>query len=286
MRPISQFGGWASHVHGAIKYLQSRGPQSLESRYQTMLFHHAKQASVLWGLYSRQPIPFSGKDWLRISASAPFVSHETRLIDIGTRIPGLLSGSSSGSEYQAYFQELVSVSREIQIWISEFRQQSNVLVQACKESNFPSYFRLVEPNVLSTALKFQNFNDAWYLSTAWTYLYLVRTTFLSLALSGLDLQTGDTPQSIAASVEMIVDHLCQTIPQALSSESGFSGRMSVNLFLRLLTLHFEAQSRREMARWCKDIEDALYTPDQGHAGAWTAHWEGTIDLPYINQVEK
>lgn len=292
MRPISQFGGWASHVQGLIKYLQSRGPRRLETRYQTVLFHHAKQASILWGISCQQSIPFGGKDWLRVSRSAPLVNHQTRLIDLGTKIPGLLAPSNrlsnptNMSEYRTYFLELLTTSAEIQAWISEFYQERVILVYACSEINFPTYHRLVQSNMLDTALRFQNFNDAWYISTAWTYLYLIQTTCLALMLSEQPLQVDADPKSLAISVELIVDNLSKTVPQALSSEAGFSGRMSLNLFLRMLTLHYEAQKRHEMVRWCQGIEGALYTPDQGHAGAWMANWEGLIELPQIAQLEK
>ncbi|KEQ88178.1 hypothetical protein M438DRAFT_79155 [Aureobasidium pullulans EXF-150] len=289
IRPISQFGGWASHVRGAIKYLEDRGPRLLKTRYQTVLFHHAKQASVLWGIFHQEPIPFSGKDWLRISESAPFINHETRLIDIGIRIPGLLSPSSylssptDMSGYQTYFQDLLATSYDIQKWLAGFHRQRDVLLHACDETNFPTYFRLVKRNVLSTASSFRDFNDAWYLSTAWTYLYLLQTTCLSIMHSGLPLHFDVDAASLVASVESTVDNLTKTVPQALSAQSGFSGRLSVNLFLRMITLHYEAQGRDEMVGWCGDIESALYTPDQGHAGAWMANWERVIKLPRISQ---
>lgn len=254
-----------------------------------MLFHHAKQASVLWGIFHQEPIPFSGKDWLRISESAPFINHETRLIDIGTRIPGLLSPSSylssptDMSGYQTYFQDLLATSHDIQKWLADFHRQRDVLLHACDGINFPTYFRLVKRNVLSTASSFRDFNDAWYLSTAWTYLYLLQTTCLSIMHSGLPLHFDVDAASLVASVESIVDNLSKTVPQALSAQSGFSGRLSVNLFLRMITLHYEAQGRDEMVRWCGDIESALYTPDQGHAGAWMANWERVIKLPRISQ---
>lgn len=101
--------------------------------------------------------------------------------------------------------------------------------------------------------------------------------------SGLPLHFDVDAASLVASVERTIDNLSKTVPQALSAQSGFSGRLSVNLFLRMITLHYEAQGRDEMVRWCGDIESALYTPDQGHAGAWMANWERVIKLPRISQ---
>lgn len=284
MQPISQFGGWASHVEGAIRYMQHRGPRPLRNRYQAVLYHHVKQAAVLWGLNYQQPLPFCEKDWSEVSDSAPLLDHETKLINHGTKIPGILHLSNESdtnvSASLGCLQSLLTSRHDILTWINEFHQRRSVVIRSCNETNFPTYFSSVKENVLKVAFIFQNFNDAWYFSTAWTYLYLIETTYLRV-IQRLGLSpVNEHAKPTYASVQSTIDNLCRTIPQALELESGFSGRLSMNLFLRMITVHFEAQKREDMVRWCQNLDSIICSSEQGQANTWLANLGRESYLPH------
>lgn len=248
------------------------GPKPLQNRYQAVLYHHVKQSAVLWGLNYQQPIPFCDKEWMDMSTSAPLLDHETQIVNLGTKIPGILYLSNVSDTHNPASLEcsqmLLTSRHDILNWINEFYQRRGVVIQECTSANFPAYFSSVKHNILEAAFTFYNFNDAWYLSSAWTYLYLVETTYLKIKSPTRWSQIQAHAEPTYASVQSIIESLCRTIPQALEPQSGFSGRLSINLFLRIITSHYEMQKREEMVRWCQNVESIMYSSEQGQADAW------------------
>ncbi|TIA28203.1 hypothetical protein D6C78_10852 [Aureobasidium pullulans] len=270
MQPTSHIGGWLFHIHGAMRMLESQGPKLLTSYYETVLFHHVRQGAVLWGISHRKKIWLDHPDWLFMSTSAPMTSMETRLIDLGVKVPALLAvsdnlfknGSRDQLGHRQHWIATSSASECISTWIQEFYLAKGVTLQVCNKDSFCGYLSAIAENPLQEAFLFLTYNDTWYLSMAWAYLFVIQNAQLTtLPFSN---RTDEVRDELQASIDATVGNLCRVIPQFFDPAFGFLGRASINLFLRSINVYFEAKGDLRMTKFCQDVEGALSTSSSGH----------------------
>ncbi|THW84839.1 hypothetical protein D6D15_08531, partial [Aureobasidium pullulans] len=293
MKPTSQKGVWAVHNAGAQRFVESLGPWQLQDRYEGALFDSVRQNAILWGIVHKKEIPFDQRIWRAMSEAAISVTSERRLIDIGTMIPGLLvvtqdllQGSVKDGDYIPIWQNLTCVQENLLTWIHHYHTESSFAVKACNAKTSPAYFDQIgtTSDLLGHGFVFPKFHDAWFMSTAWIYLYAIQNALLRVAQITSGIATKEYLDELQKSVHIAVWNMCQTIPKLLEHSFGFVGRICIFLTSSLRRMYFEAIGDLNMVEWCQRI-DAILHWRGGVAPLWMSKWDDAV-RPCLNETNR
>lgn len=253
-----------------MKLVEDRGPRTISNRYGTVLFQHVRQGAILWGMSTRQKIPFDSPPWISMSVCAPMTSPETRLLDLGISLPNLLAigdqfrarNHDNEVERESYWHVLSAAFQQITTWVETYIIDKAVITKTCDPCCFGSFLEAIDSFPFEEAFLCQSFNDAWYLSMAWTFLFAVQKAQMSML--SLPLHPVEGRAELNRSMDVTASQLCMTIPQFFNPSFGFLGRASINLFLQLLLSYFETRCDERMVKFCRDVEDSLEKSRFGH----------------------
>ncbi|KAH0334962.1 hypothetical protein KCU81_g9251, partial [Aureobasidium melanogenum] len=265
-RPTAQPGGYFMHIQGMAHFLAKEVPQRLSSCYETILFQSARQASILSSIALGKRTPFDTEEWISLSQSAPLVTSETRLLDIAVKIPNLLVPDHHNMGDSLHLSTLLAVQRSLGHWIEAYRNQKMViLLQAFDPALFPDFAQVVSHDLGGRQVLFcASFNDAWYLSLAWSLLFIVQSAHLYILVSSSEPTLELECQQLKVSLQTTASALCSTIPQFFDKTWGFVARSSINLSLQLLTYYYQSVGDDSMIEFCLRVRRALGRPELGH----------------------
>lgn len=201
---------------------------------------------------------------MTLSKSAPMVTSETRLLDIGVSIPNLLAGDHHDIRDCSRYSTLETVQQSLRHWIQEYRCEKGVVSQAFDPAQFPEFTRLVAPNLGGEMPFFKCFNDAFYLSLAWSLSFLVQSAQLLILAHSFEPKPSECKQ-LETSLMQTAQLLFSTIPHFLDRDWGFVARSSINVFLQLLTRYYQNVGHEFMIELCLAVKGALSRPEFGHA---------------------
>ncbi|THY69008.1 hypothetical protein D6C87_10695 [Aureobasidium pullulans] len=284
IRPTSLKGGWAVHAAGARQFLETLGPWNLCGQYQGALFDQVRQNTILWGIVHRQEIPFHHRKWLSMSEAAISITSERRLIDMGTMIPGLLAAthdllrvSDKEGDCISVWRSLISIQDGLLTWIRHYQNQSSLVIQACDAVNFPAYYNHmgISGDSLKHGLVFRTFREAWFMSTAWLYLYTIQNTLLRFRQIIGGIATDEILDELQRSIHATVWNMCQTVPRLLEQSAGFLGYVCIFLSSNLRKMYFEALGDLDMVLWCQKLDVILHRRG-GVAPLWISRWDDAM----------
>ncbi|KAH0372487.1 hypothetical protein KCU65_g1221, partial [Aureobasidium melanogenum] len=266
MRPVAQPGGYFMHIQGMVQFLAKEVPQRLSSCYETIMFQMARQASILSSIALGERTPFDTEEWISLSQSAPLVTSETRLLDIGVKIPNLLVPDHQITGDALHLSRLLAAQRSLDDWIEAYRNEKGViLLQAFDPVIFPDFVQVVTHDLGGHQVLFcASFNDAWYLSLAWSLLFVVQLARLYILVNSSEPTLKLECEQLRVSLQTTASALCSTIPQFFDKTWGFIARSSMNLFLQLLTYYYYSVGDESMLEFCLKVRHALGRPELGH----------------------
>lgn len=264
IRPIAQAGGYFLHMQGIVDFLAAKTPRRLTSCYETMLFQKIRLASIILGLALGKWTPFATKKWMSVSKSAPLITSETRLLDIGVNIPNLLAGDHHEIRDSSRFPSLDAVQQSLSQWIQAYQSEKGITFQPFQSALFPDFARLVTFNHGGQVPVFSRFSHAFYLSLAWTLSFVVQSAQFLILVNSFEPKTSEC-ESLEVSLAKTARLLCSTIPQFFDKSWGFSGRFSINLFLQMLVRYYQSIGDEPMVGFCFDVKCALGRPQLGQA---------------------
>ncbi|THY67196.1 hypothetical protein D6C86_10601 [Aureobasidium pullulans] len=284
MRPTSQNGGWAVHTAGVQRFVETLGPWRLHDRYQGALFDQVRQTAILWGILHREEIPFHQNRWIYMSQAAITVTHERRLVDIGTTLPSLLvatdnllQDSDKNTNFISVWRNLKHVRETLLAWVHHYDAHNRFAIKACDTMNFPAYSNHMGTtgDLLRHACVFHRFSDAWFMSTAWIYLYAIQSALLRVTQVIRGIATNEFLEELRKSVHTTVWDMCQTIPKFFDRSSGFIGRICIFLSSKLRKMYFEAIGDFDMVLWCQKVDAYLHLRG-GVAPFWMSSWDHAL----------
>lgn len=254
------------HIQGMVQFLAKEVPQRLSSCYETILFQHARQASILSSLALGRRTPFDTEEWISLSQSAPLVTSETRLLDIGVKIPNLLVPDHHNMGDSLHLSSLLAAQRSLGHWIEAYRNEKEVvLLQAFDPVLFPDFAQVVTHDLGGRQVLFcASFNDAWFLSLAWSLLFIVQSAHFYILVNSSEPALELECQQLKVSLQSTANALCSIIPQFFEKTWGFVARTSMTLSLQLLTYYYHSVRDDSMIEFCLKVRRALGRPELGH----------------------
>ncbi|KAG9612304.1 hypothetical protein KCU77_g1768, partial [Aureobasidium melanogenum] len=286
--PISHPGEMLPHIDGAARILQYEGPRRLRSSYDTALFTHARQHAILGGLLRREHTFFDQPQWLAVSQSAPASNHLTRLLDIGSPVPGLLAetdkvGSNIRSEHFIYelLRKLDSSYEEIVTWIEEFcSSMAHEIGTTINPKEMEAYSEEVDGDPITLPiLKFASFRTAWRITLGWTFQYTILKAIYDILTIRVDVVYKHKASELESEMFQVITNLSMVIPQLFSKRFGAIGRAAITLPLTILTEFYSSRGGARELNWCRKIAKAVNNPHEGLKPIWMHEWkEGRLSL--------
>ncbi|THV88761.1 hypothetical protein D6D27_07035 [Aureobasidium pullulans] len=162
----------------------------------------------------------------------------------------LLQGSVKDGDYIPIWQNLKRVQENLLTWIHHYHTESSFAVKACNAKNIPAYFDQIgtTSDLLRHGFVFSKFHDAWFMSTAWIYLYAIQNALLRVAQITSGIAT-----------EEYLDELQKR-------------------------MYFEAIEDLDMVEWCQRI-DAILHWRGGVAPLWMSKWDDAV-RPCLNETNR
>ncbi|KAH0351959.1 hypothetical protein KCU81_g2097, partial [Aureobasidium melanogenum] len=270
--PISQAGGWISHVDGAAQMIQAEGPKPLNTPYETALFNHARQFTIIIGMLRREDIFFNQPQWLAITKSAPAAYHATPLLDIGSSIPGMLAKTdkilaSNSSEHVVYelLQKLESTGEAVVTWINDFfSSMAHEISTTIDLKELDSYNE--EMNGDTTFLpvyKFASYRTAWNVTLGWVFHFAILKTIHKILKSRADIHYRLTTSELELEMFRVVTDLSMVIPQYFARSFGAMGRAVITIPLGISTEFYLSSGQTRQLEWCHRVAKAVYNPREG-----------------------
>ncbi|KAH0373887.1 hypothetical protein KCU65_g345, partial [Aureobasidium melanogenum] len=270
--PISQAGGWISHVDGAAQMIKAEGPKPLNSPYETALFNHARQFTIIIGMLRREDIFFNQPQWLAITKSAPAAYHATTLLDIGSSIPGMLAETdkilaNNSPEHVVYelLQKLDSTGEAVVTWITDFfSSMAHEISTTIDLKEMDSYNE--EMNGDTTFLpvyKFASYRTAWNVTLGWVFHFAILKTIYGILSARTDIHYKLTAPELELEMFRVVTDLSMVIPQFFDRKFGAMGRAVIIIPLGLSTEFYAASGQTRKLEWCHRVAKAVYNPREG-----------------------
>lgn len=229
-------------------------------------------------------IPFHRTEWVAMSQTASTVTSERQLIDLGTRIPGLLVAThglfldpDNTKDFLSIWQDLSVVLEDLLAWIEEYDLPSRLSVYPCNAIHFPAYYNYMgsEEKSLEQAFVFHRFHTAWFMSTAWVYLFTTQTAMLHVAQLTRAVGLDEHLDELRDALHTTIWQICQCVPNLVDRNSGFLGRLCIFMLSKPMTLYSEASQDPDLILWCQKISAFLHL-HQGVAPLWMPEWENSL----------
>ncbi|KAK6001293.1 hypothetical protein QM012_002624 [Aureobasidium pullulans] len=297
--PISQAGGWMTHVDGAAKIFQHEGPRPLKSEYDTALFNHARQYSIIGGILRRKPVLFSQPQWLAISGSAPAANLVNRLIDIGSLVPGLLNETDEARRHDSPEQIFYGLLRkldllyeEIVTWIEDFSSSMEHEISTTIDiKEMHAYNEIMEGDTtFLPVFRFASFRTAWRLILGWTFHYHILNAILDILTTRGDIVYYRKAPELELELLRVVTNICMTFPQLFAKDFGVISRAAIMLPLRFSTRFYRSRGQFMELNWCNKIAKEVFSRHEGLNHVYNPEWmdglqvHSSIEAPYPKSV--
>ncbi|KAG9517923.1 hypothetical protein KCV07_g5887, partial [Aureobasidium melanogenum] len=285
--PISRPGELLPHIDGAARILEYEGPRRLSSSYDTALFTHARQHAILGGLLRREHTFFNQPQWLAVCQSAPTSNHLTRLLDIGSPVPGLLAetdkvGSNIRSEHFIYelLRKLDCSYEEIVTWIEEFcSSMVHEIGTTINPKEMEAYSEEVDGDPITLPiLKFASFRTAWRITLGWTFQYTILQAIHDILTIRVDVVYKHKASELESEMFRVITNLSMVIPQLFAKRFGAIGRAAIMLPLTILTEFYSSRGGARELNWCRKIAKAVNNPREGLKPIWMHEWKEGVHV--------
>ncbi|KAH0149774.1 hypothetical protein KCU67_g10936, partial [Aureobasidium melanogenum] len=287
LSPISRPGDLLPHIDGAARILEYEGPRRLSSSYDTALFTHARQHAILGGLLRREHTFFNQPQWLAVCQSAPTSNHLTRLLDIGSPVPGLLAetdkvGSNIRSEHFIYelLRKLDCSYEEIVTWIEEFcSSMVHEIGTTINPKEMEAYSEEVDGDPITLPiLKFASFRTAWRITLGWTFQYTILQAIHDILTIRGDVVYKHKASELESEMFRVITNLSMVIPQLFDKRFGAIGRAAITLPLTILTEFYSSRGGARELNWCRKIAKAVNNPREGLKPIWMHEWKEGVHV--------
>ncbi|KAG9857988.1 hypothetical protein KCU98_g981, partial [Aureobasidium melanogenum] len=285
--PISQAGGWVSHVDGAAQMIQSEGPRPLNTPYETALFNHARQFTIICGLLRREDIFFNQPQWLAITKSAPAAYHATPLLDIGSSIPGMLAEtdkvlSNNSPDHVVYelLRKLDSTGEAVIAWIDDFFSSMAHEIGTTVDLNEMEEYK-EEMNGDTTFLpvyKFASYRTAWHVTLGWVFHFAILKTIYDILTSRGEIRYKLTALELEFEMLRVVTNLSMVIPQFFARTFGAMGRAVIAIPLTISTEFYSSSGQAMELEWCLRVSKAVYNPRAGLKHIQEPEWNEAMHV--------
>lgn len=266
---------------------QYEGPRRLSSTYDTTLFIQARQHAIIGGLLRRENTFFSQPQWLTISRNAPLVNYMTRLLDIGSSIPGLLAEtdevrSDACSEHVVYelLQKLDYTREAVVTWIDKFCLAMKHEVSTTTDlKEMEAYNQEMDGDAtFLPVFKFASFRTAWRTMLGWAFHYTILKAIHDILTTRPDIVYKHGATEVELEMLRVITNFCMIIPQLFSRDFGALGRTAINLPLLVSTEFYLSRGQTMEFNWCKRVAKAVYDPREGLKPIWMAEWKDGLHV--------
>lgn len=217
-----------------------------------------------------------------MSQSAPATNHLTRLLDIGSSVPGLLAEtdkvlSNIRAEHFVYelLRKLDTTREAIVGWINEFwSSMDHEISVAIDIKEMEAYNEeMLGDSTFLPLFKFASYTTAWRILLGWTFHYTVLKATRDILTTRPDIVYKHQATELETDMLRVITKLCMAIPQLFAKQFGTSGRMAIVLPLTIVTEFYLSRGQAMELNWCQRVAKVAYSPREGVKPIWMPEWK-------------